>query len=59
VTLRKETGELLDVERKQLCNDDLVYLAKTKKDNDAIAKKLNELPNTIKMLTDELKTLSK
>lgn len=59
VTLRKETGELLDVERKQLCNDDLVYLAKTKKDDDAIAKKLNELPNTIKMLTDELKTLSK
>ena len=57
ITLKKESGDVIEVERKKLCYDDLVYLSDLKKADDAKAEKQKQLPSKIKKLQEELKSL--
>lgn len=64
VTLKKKSGQLIPVERKLLCHEDLKYLAELKKSEKTRLKEISQQesflkngPDTLKRLREELKSL--
>ena len=57
VILKKESGEVVEVERKRLCHEDLVYLAELKKAEDARIEGIKSLEERIFSLKQQIDNL--